>query len=40
LAEEVVKLARLGIRKAAIARSLGVDAKTVKKAIDLESRPG
>jgi hypothetical protein len=43
IAGEVVKLARLGMRKAAIARSLGVDSKTVKKAIDLaklhSSRP-
>lgn len=40
IAVEVVQLARLGMRKAAIARSLGVDAKTVKKAIDQAGRPG
>jgi len=33
IAEEVAKLRRLGMRKAAIARKFGVDAKTVKKAI-------
>jgi len=37
---EVAKLARLGMRKAAIARRLGVDAKTVKKALDQAMRPG
>ena len=37
---EVANLARLVMRNAAIARKLGVDAKTVKKAMDQVVRPG
>ena len=33
IAEEALQLRRLGINNAAIARKLGVDAKTVEKAI-------
>ncbi|MHB8834943.1 MAG: hypothetical protein ACYC9Y_04465 [Candidatus Methylomirabilia bacterium] len=40
IAGEVVKLMRLGMRNAAIARKLGVDAKTVKKSIDQARQPG
>ena len=40
IGEEAAKLARLGMRNAAIARRLGVDAKTIKKALDQAMRPG
>lgn len=35
IAGQVMKLSRLGMRKSVIARQLGVDAKTVAKAISL-----